>query len=30
MRSLGQFATEEELREILDEIDIDGLFILCF
>ncbi|KAL7643168.1 UNVERIFIED_CONTAM: hypothetical protein RMT77_006458 [Armadillidium vulgare] len=24
MRSLGQFATEEELREMLDEIDIDG------
>ncbi|KAK8719786.1 hypothetical protein OTU49_013771, partial [Cherax quadricarinatus] len=24
MRNLGQFATEEELRVMLDEIDIDG------
>lgn len=24
MRSLGQFASEEELKEMLEEVDIDG------
>lgn len=28
MRSLGQFAREEELQEMLKEVDIDGNFYL--
>lgn len=26
MRSLGQFAREEELEQMLQEVDIDGMF----
>lgn len=30
MRSLGQFARTEELQQMLQEVDVDGLFYVFF